>query len=256
MLRITPCLVCLLLSLAVSHGAEQENLIVNPGFDDTAKSGWLARGRPITLDPEGAYGTPCLRVVTPEADKYPGFYFVSTRDIPALANRSYTFKCLVKTAHTAGTAQAGVRLVNAEGKSVGYRMAEEIEPGQRDWHEQKVTFTTHETVATMQIYLIHRDMKGTVWYDECELRPRPPKSVPPIGDGAAVTFDGGPGGLEMRVEKVDEHDGKIRVQTTGAEYLIDPTAGSILGSQRIGIERPVVKIAFPQGACRTARDPK
>ena len=247
MSRITLCFAGLILSVAVSRGAEQENLIPNPGFDDPAKSGWFARGKTITLDPVGAYGTSCLRVVTPENEKYPGFYFVRTLDLPALPNRTYTFQCLVKTAHTAGTARAGVRLVNAAGTSVGYKMAEEIEPGQRDWHQQKVTFTTHEAVATMQIYLIHRDMKGTVWYDECELRPRPPKLVPPIGDGAAVTFDGGPGALDMRVEEVEQRDGKILVQTTGAEYLVDPKAGSILGSQRIEVQRPMVEIAFPKG---------
>ncbi len=223
------------------------NLLSNPGFDDPDGRGWNARGKAITIDPNGANQTPCLRVVTPENERYPGFYFVSSDHIPAKPNRTYTFKVLVKTAHTAGVAQPSVRLINAEGTSVGYKRAVQLEPATRDWQPYEVSFTTPSTAATMQVYLIHRDMQGTVWYDECRLFEWPPKPLPPIGEGAAVTFDGGPGSLDMHVEKVEERDDTVYVQTTGADYVVDPIAGRIEGTQRLGIERPVVNIRFPEG---------
>jgi len=223
------------------------NLIPNAGFDAADKHGWVAREKPITLDPNGPYMTPCLRVEYPEGDKHPGFYYIRSNDIPAVPHRTYTFKCLVKTAHTAGDAQAGVRLINAKGVSVGYKMAKRLQAGKRDWHEQRVEFTTNQHVATMQIYLIHRHIAGVVWYDECELVLVAAKPFPAIGAGEAVTFPGGPGALDMRVEDVSEREGKIRLQTTGAVYVVDVAKGTIAGSQRIGVQRPAVQIEFPQG---------
>ena len=242
-------IVCLLLLLfGIAHGGEEsKNLPPNPGFDSPDGRGWNVRGKPITLDPKGAYETPCCRVVMPKDEKYPNFYFVCSEHIPAKPNRTYTFKVLVKTAHTAGAALPSVRLVNAEGKSVGYKRAAELEPGERDWQEYAVTFTTPSTTATMQVYLIHRQLEGPVWYDECRLTERPPRRVPAIGTGRAVTFEGGPGALDMRVEHVQERDGKISVRTTGADYVIDPAAGTIAGSQRIEVQRPMAAIRFPQG---------
>ncbi len=223
------------------------NLISNPGFDDPDGRGWNARGKQITLDPKGAYQTQCLRVVTPEGERYPGFYFVSSDHIPAKPNRTYTFKVLVKTAHTAGVAQPSVRLVNAAGTSVGYKRAAQLEAATRDWQAYEVSFTTPSTTATIQVYLIHRNMQGTVWYDECRMFEWPPKPMPPIGEGAAVTFDGGPGSLPMRVESVETRGGEICVRTTGADYVLDPQAGRVQGSQRIGTQRPVIEIRFPRG---------
>ena len=58
-----PVLLPWLLALPLSHGGElPRNLVPNAGFDDPARSGWSSRGRPISLDRDGAYGTPCLRV--------------------------------------------------------------------------------------------------------------------------------------------------------------------------------------------------
>ena len=241
-----------LLAACVAGGAERRvspgvNLIVNPGFDAPDRHGWLARSEPITLDPNGPYQTPCLRVEWPRDDKYPDFYFICSDHIPAEPHRTYTFKCLVRTAHTAGTAQAGVRLVDAQGVSVGYRLAEKLEAGGRDWHEQRVQFTTHVRVATMQVYLIHRQLDGVVWYDECELVQVPPKPFPRIGTGEAVTFPGGPGALKMRVEDVAVRDGRITVRTTGAEVVIDPATGTVAGTQRVELRRPAVSVMFPEG---------
>jgi hypothetical protein len=238
----------LLLTGFCTHAlAADSNLLLNPGFDDPNGRGWNARDKPITLDPQGAYQTPCLRVVTPKGDKYPGFYFVSSDSIPAKPNRTYTFKVLVKTAHTAGVAQPSIRLLNAEGKSAGYITVAKLDPGTRDWQTCEITFTTPPGVAGMQVYLIHRDMVGTVWYDECQLIESPPKPMPPIGNGAAVTFDGGPGALPMLVEKTEIQGGRIRVQTTGADFVVDTKEGRIQCSQRIEAQRPVIEIRFPRG---------
>ena len=92
-----------------------------------------------------------------------------------------------------------------------------------------------------------RNVIGTAWYDDVKLAESKPEPLPPIGTGAAVTFPGSAGSLEMKVESVQEPaaaDAPTVVQTTGAVYDTSADGSTITGRQRVGVERPAITISI------------
>lgn len=67
----------------------------------------------------------------------------------------------------------------------------------------------------------------------------PPVEVTPYKEGEGVTFRGGAGALDMRVEGAEETGDKIVVNTTGTRYTFDKKASTMLAEQKIGKAREV-----------------
>ena len=67
----------------------------------------------------------------------------------------------------------------------------------------------------------------------------PETEIVPYAKGEGVTFGGGAGALDMKVESAEETEDNIVVTTTGAIYNFDKTSDTITAWQRIGKERKV-----------------
>ncbi len=67
----------------------------------------------------------------------------------------------------------------------------------------------------------------------------PPVEVTPYKEGEGVTFRGGAGDLDMRVESAEETEDKIVVNTTGTRYTFDKKASTMLAEQKISKAREV-----------------
>ncbi|MBQ4517349.1 MAG: hypothetical protein II997_02035 [Clostridia bacterium] len=67
----------------------------------------------------------------------------------------------------------------------------------------------------------------------------PREKLVPYAEGEGVTFKGGAGDLDMRVEGANETDENIKVTTTGAVYTFDRVNDKIIAEQRIAKKRVV-----------------
>ncbi|GEM_PF-4699138 len=236
--------VVLLTLAAVACQADQigASLVQNPGFEDGIE-GWDERGEPITLDDQVRFtGQFSCRVVGTTELQYPDFHWVKSADIPAEPNRSYLFEIMVKASVQEGVVSPQVREVDAEGKTVRYHTTESLSVGEHDWHQATTRFVTSNAAANLQVYLVMRNCIGTAWYDDVALHVLTPDPLPALGTGAAVTFDGSPGSLDMRVEPptaVLTFPAQTMIETTGARFLLRETDDALIisGSQRIGAER-------------------
>jgi len=254
----TALVVVLTVLVGVAWAQEGENLLGNPGFED-ALEGWDEREKPIVLDEKVRFtGRYACKSVGHVELQHPGFHWVKSADIPAEPNTMYQFSFMMKAAFTEGTMAPSIREVGEDGKTVAYHAAERLGPGGYEWHTVSRDF--HSTVRAhhFQVYLIFRDVIGTAWYDDLKLVELKPEPLPPIGTGAAVTFPGSAGSLDMRVEAVR----KLKaippitiVETTGALYRIAEDSGTITGRQRIGVEREAVTITIApvSGAMKVLR---
>ncbi|MCD6360108.1 MAG: hypothetical protein J7M38_04525 [Armatimonadetes bacterium] len=253
-------LAVLLVALGSVAWAQQEggNLITNPGFEDGLE-GWDERGKPIVRDEEvrftGRYS--CKSVGSADL-RYPDFHWVKSVDIPARPNTGYRFSLMMKASFTAGTMSPSIREVGEDGKTTAYHTAVKLSPGDYDWHAVSRDFYSTGRAHHFQVYLIFRDVIGAAWYDDIKLVELTPEPLPPIGTGAAVTFPGSAGSLDMRVATVRQL--KIMppvtvVETTGAVYRVGGDGATITGSQRIGVEREAVTIhiAPPPGQLKVLR---
>lgn len=82
--------------------------------------------------------------------------------------------------------------------------------------------------------------EGNIYIADFAVVELPPVTdVKPYAEGEGVTFRGGSGNLDMKVEDAQEDDGKITVTTTGTRYTFDKTNSTITAEQRINKERVV-----------------
>jgi len=227
------------LSAAAGSVADEigANLVGNPGFEEGIE-GWDERGAPIALDGDvRVSGEFSCRSVGDDSVPYPKFHWVKSADIPCLPQREYLFRTMIRASFTEGEVSPQVREVDETGTTISYHIAEQLAPGEHGWHRAACRFYTSRNAHTLQVYLVMRYCQGTAWYDDVELVEMQRQAVPPLGTGAAVTFDGSPGSLDMRVEDWAIEGSRVRVQTTGARYELDCATGTLVGHQRIEAQR-------------------
>ncbi len=237
-----------------------ENLVGNAGFEDGIE-GWDERGEPIVRDDQVRFtGTCSCRSAGHEDLEYPDFHWVKSAEIPAEPNREYLFQIMVRASVTDGLVVPSVREVDESGTPITYHTAQQIGPGEHDWHQAARRFNSSTRAHHFQIYLIMRDCIGTAWYDDVALHQLQADPLPPVGTGAAVTFPGSAGNLDMRVgEPVTllTFPAQTMVETTGARLLLRETDDALIltGSQRIGVEREswTATITPPPGSLRALR---
>lgn len=219
-----------------------QNLVQNPGFEDGIE-GWDEREKPIVRDEEVRFtGRYSCKSVGHDQLQYPDFHWVKSADIPAEPNRQYQFEIMVKASITEGRLEPQVREVDAEGNTLRYHRAEILTAGEHDWHQATRHFFTSPQADHLQVYLVMRNCIGTAWYDDVALRELQPEPLPEVGTGAAVTFPGSAGSLEMRVEEpatVLTYPAQTVIRTTGARFVLRDTDDALVitASQRIGAER-------------------
>ncbi len=214
-----------------------ENLVGNAGFEEGIE-GWDERGAPIVRDGEvRVSGGFSCRSVGDDRVPYPKFHWVKSADIPCLPQHEYMFRTMIRASFTEGEVSPQVREVDETGTTIGYHIAEQLEPGEHGWHQAACRFYTSARAHVLQIYLVMRYCRGTAWYDDVELYEMQHDRVPALGTGAAVTFEGSAGALDMRVEGWAIAGPIVRVQTTGARYELNCATGTLTGSQRIEAER-------------------
>ena len=224
---------------------EGENLIGNPGFEEGLE-GWDEREEPIVRDEEVRFtGRYSCKSVGHADLQYPDFHWVKSVEIPARPNVGYQFSLMMKASFTEGSVAPSIREVGADGKTTAYHTGEKLGPGEYDWHAVSRDFNSTHRAHHFQVYLIFQGVIGTAWYDDLKLVELKPEPLPPIGTGAAVTFPGSAGSLDMRVAPVTllkRMPPITMVETTGAVYSVAADGATITGSQRIGIEREAVTI--------------
>ena len=233
---------CMVSAYAQQDDAVGENLVGNPGFEDGIE-GWDERGAPIAREQDAPFsGEFSCRLVGHAKLPHPHFHWVKSVDIPCEPQREYMFRTMLRASFTEGLVAPQVREVDETGTTIQYHIAETLEPGEHDWHRAACRFYTSRKAHALQVYLVIRDCIGTAWYDDVELFAMRLAPVPPLGAGAAVTFDGGPGALDMCVEPpvtLLTFPAQTLIQTTGARFLLreDEEALVISASQSIGAER-------------------
>ena len=84
----------------------------------------------------------------------------------------------------------------------------------------------------------------TVYVDNVRIQELEYPEAPPWALAQAVVFAGKPSAFGMAVEDVREAAGVFTVRTTGAEYVLDPAAGSMTCRQRVGAPREVATLKF------------
>lgn len=242
----------------IAAGVAQEpgrNLVPNPGFEQGGV-GWDERGQPIVLDRLVKHGgEAACQCVGHEKLQYPHFHWVKSADIPAEPNRAYRFSLAIRGELTKGTVEPCLREVGGDNKTIRYHAIESLTRSRSDWRRHGGEIITSSRAHHLQVYLIVRDLIGTVWYDDVELVLLPGRELPPFGQGRRVIFPGGVGALPMAVEEVSDAGGAVEVRTTGARYRIAPTTGEITGWQRIGEERQALRMTLrpAPGALRRLR---
>jgi len=250
----------LIIALPALADETGENLVQNPGFEDGIE-GWDEREKPIVRDDEVRFtGEFCCKSVGHKDLQYAAFHWVKSADIPAEANREYVFQAMVKASIEDGEISPSVREVDETGTTIRYHVAENLGAGEYDWHQATRRFVSSSRAHHFQIYLIMRNCIGTAWYDDVALHRLRPEPLPEVGTGAAVSFEGSPGSLEMRVEEPVElptFPAQTMVQATGARFLLRESDDALVidASQRIGIERESfeLRIQPPPGPLQPLR---
>jgi len=178
-----------------------------------------------------------------------GYYMLdrsltSLQTMTLIPNRSYILSVLINADvdrnRTNGTTEInlGLRTYDGGGKNVidNLNGAPLATAGWQRW-EWEFTTDPRTTHGRFHANVYDLPKEGHVWIADAALVELPPKPMPIYGRGEGVTFQGGPGNLPMRIERVESTPQAIRVRTTGALYTFDLATETITARQLIEQER-------------------
>ncbi len=237
----------ILIALVVASVAADE-LIVNGDFE----SGQQPWNREVT-DEEAHSGRHSIKLDNSEGVNWAAVAYAPV--VPLKPHTPYRMTVWVKRVTGDGYLEIGGYPVDAAGERLvtgkSWRMSLypiKVMTGQGlgRWRKFETIFAVHRPdIAGLIVRLIHRRAFDIIYFDdfsieEVSLPPAPEFDLP-----AAVTFPGHPSDFHMRVESVEQTNGRVRVVTTGADYTFTPD-GTINAGQRIGVERQVFSLRSDQ----------
>lgn len=165
----------------------------------------------------------------------------SNNTLRLLPNRSYIISVLLKTDFPRPSeVNMGLRTMDGGGKNIMWHL--NGIPNKTDgWQRWEWEFNTDQRVNHG-----HFAVQFYRFPDSCVLKiadiafiELPEKPVKPYLKGEGVTFRGGPGNMQMRIEDAQKNDNKIEVKVTGALYTFYTKGDSISARQLLEKNREV-----------------
>ncbi len=203
-------------------------------------------GRPVWRFREDHHGRPAyvLEFGDRRHDPFTDWSTSARHPLPLLANRSYVISVLLRAEFPRpAEVNLGVKFVDHGGKQVIWALngLPNRTDGWQRW-EWRITTDPRTTHGVFSILLIGLPLTGTeLALGDVALVELPPSPLRPLAPGEGVVFRGGPGGLPMRVESVNQDEQRVTVQTTGATYTFDTADNVVIGEQRLEKQREVVR---------------
>ncbi|MEM1054064.1 MAG: chitobiase/beta-hexosaminidase C-terminal domain-containing protein [Bacteroidota bacterium] len=186
-----------------------------------------------------------------EADARPAF----VRTVPVQRNRTYEVSALIRTDFPRDDWEFNViafgvdpDLTNLEGGRYGGMPA--VTGGPEGWERWTWRFTPHWPTATEIRFALGFHEYGLGFNDDVSIEiadfavvELPEVPLSPFAPGEGVTFPGGPGALDMRIEDVREQDGVLSVEIVGVTFDLDRTAGTLTLRQRAPLARDLAVVS-------------
>ncbi|MBT3377548.1 MAG: hypothetical protein HN742_12465 [Lentisphaerae bacterium] len=235
---------------AAGPTATGPNLVANGNFEEGRK-GWSSTTRVVTDSvKEGKQAI----MLDNSAGK--DWVAVVQQFVPLKPRTYYEFSMVARRTNGQGYVYArldwmgspGRRLMSSENWSAGRATPVTIRTGEGTgrWQTFSGTFRCNRPdLAGGRLVIWIANGADTVYVDDVQVRELRYPDAPDWDLGTAVAFPGRPSTFGMRVESVKEQDGTFTVRTTGAEYVLNHTTGSMACRQRIGVERLVATLTFP-----------
>ncbi len=190
-----------------------------------------------------------------DADTRPRF----VRTVPIRPNRTYEVSALIRADFPRADWEFSVLLwgtetadpppdENLNGGRYGGMPA--VTDGPDGWQRWTWRLTPHWPTAThlRVAFGIHEYGFGfdasNVSFELADLAvvERPREDLVPFPPGEGVTFAGGPGALDMRIDGVTDSGDRLTVRTLGAAFVFDRARGTLALGQRLTVERDLAVV--------------
>ena len=255
-------LIAATLMMTVAYAQELgPNLVVNGDFEGEDDGGWKFNDQRHVVEMDDApSGSHVLMMDCAE----PQYYFaIAGPDVPIESRTLYRISFKIKRLG-GGHLRVGGGYKNAEGKGLkrgdwalgSYPIVLQPGEGRDTWHEYEGDFITARTdAAALALRIIIKDGVDTAWIDDVTIRRVERPEAAPLELPAAVTWEGHPSAMGMRVEDVAQDDELVTVVTTGARLQFARNGSSLTCRQRVPEERSLVRFEFepPLGQLSIAR---
>ncbi len=190
-----------------------------------------------------------------DADVRPRF----VRTVPIRPNRTYEVSTLIRADFPRDDWEVSVLLwgteapdgdpeENLEGGRYGGMPA--VTEGPDGWERWTWRFTPHWPAAehVRLAFGIHEyglGFDGDVSFEIADyaIVELPEEPLAAFAPGEGVTFPGGPGGLDMRIDGVEDDGNVLTVETLGAAFAFDRAAGTLAVRQRGAFERDLALVS-------------
>ena len=194
-------------SVNEENSAMEENLVINPGFEETVTNGgvvlasgwrtWYAPGLPalnFSIDTDIKHsGNNSIRIRADKSSR--GVY---RQDITGMAGKTYKFSMYVKTENVVPVksndkgGDVRINFWNASWGDVapGIYLTSSTLKGDTDWTLLEKIITIPENAVTVGFQCYFGEATGTAWYDDVSLvECEPSKEVPITNPGFEETYE-------------------------------------------------------------------
>ena len=212
-------LFALLCLLAPSAGAvgRGTNLVVNGGFE--SEGGWVGVGEGFQIDRQVAHrGRQSMRCEGATLASTHGARQVITLDPPVQHPFRISAWSRAENAEVGQDYDIYLDLFYADGTPLWGQMAR-FEPGTHDWQKSETVFEVAKPVKRIEVHLLFRKARGTVWFDDLEVSLAPftftGVRVLPQLFGAGIVFVLGSASLPARWRASLEGPGGLALEESG-----------------------------------------
>jgi len=141
------------------------NLVANPGFE-AGTAGWEAMGQGFVADENVAHRGRCsMRCESPSRDGVHGAKQVITLDPPLQHPFRVSGWAKALQAEVGRDFDVYLDLHHADGTPLWGQIAH-FQPGTHDWEFAEFRFDVPKPVRTIEVHVLFRQAKGTVWFDD------------------------------------------------------------------------------------------
>lgn len=219
-----PLAAYLLVAVAACLGAPTrrgENLVGNSGFEaETAE--WEAYGAGYEIDSHVAHsGTRSLRCSGATPDAVHGARHVITLDPPVRHPFRISGWARARDAEVGQDFNVYLDLHYADGTPLWGQVAH-FKPGTHDWQQTEYVFDVARPVKTIEVFVLFRKARGTVWFDDIRVE------LVPFAFRSVEFRPGVFGGRSLAVSATTTLPAKWQVDLTTGNTSLQSAAGDAL----------------------------
>ncbi len=220
-----------------------KNLLVNGSFEN-GNIGWHVSGGSFAVSTgEFVTGQHSLHFHVSQNDDIVEWRVDSIPKISIKPGDVYELSAFVKHNHSAGVVEVAVEQIDKLGDSVVHSIACLLKPGNADWKNYKIDFTTSLYTKKIYVYIRARRMKGDFWVDDVILKRIKPLTPKPLNPKQAVIFPGSPAKFGMSTENpIEDENSNLIIGTTASRYVFDRQNGIISCYQKLQAKRKVATL--------------